>query len=248
MEVHSHTHTARKKWTHYLWEFLMLFLAVFSGFLAENFREHFVEQKREKDFIHSLLQDLYTDSSQFASVISYNKGAIKDLDTSFRFLNSPVITDSVTRILYYSNKRNWYFETLTFNQRTISQLKSAGGFRLITQQDVSDAILSYNNNIEWMAWLRTELLSSLKDSRATAFYIFNDFLVNEFDSGDAINVMHSQRKFPLLTNDKNVLIPYANKLNLRKAWLSSYTGGIGIMQTQCRNLIQLVRKKYHLAD
>ena len=46
MEVHHHahlasgeTHTSRKKWTHYLWEFLMLFLAVFCGFLAENQRE-----------------------------------------------------------------------------------------------------------------------------------------------------------------------------------------------------------------
>ena len=36
MEVHAHTHTppasggtGRKKWTHYFWEFLMLFLAVF---------------------------------------------------------------------------------------------------------------------------------------------------------------------------------------------------------------------------
>ena len=28
MEVHAHTHTPRKKWTHYFWEFLMLFLAV----------------------------------------------------------------------------------------------------------------------------------------------------------------------------------------------------------------------------
>jgi len=43
MEVHAHTHTARKKWTHYFWEFLMLFLAVFCGFLAENQREHMIE-------------------------------------------------------------------------------------------------------------------------------------------------------------------------------------------------------------
>ena len=35
MEVHAHTHTARKKWTHCFWEFIMLFLAVFCGFLAE---------------------------------------------------------------------------------------------------------------------------------------------------------------------------------------------------------------------
>ena len=47
MEVHQHTHTPRKKWNHYLWEFLMLFLVVFAGFLAENWREHIVESKRD---------------------------------------------------------------------------------------------------------------------------------------------------------------------------------------------------------
>ena len=36
MEVHSHTHTPRKKWTHYFFEFLMLFLAVTLGFLVKT--------------------------------------------------------------------------------------------------------------------------------------------------------------------------------------------------------------------
>ena len=49
MEVHAHTHTARKKWTHYLWEFLMLFLAVFCGFLAEYQLEHKIEKDRAKE-------------------------------------------------------------------------------------------------------------------------------------------------------------------------------------------------------
>ena len=48
MEVHHHSHTPGKKWAHYFWEFLMLFLAVFCGFLAENFREHQVEKKKGK--------------------------------------------------------------------------------------------------------------------------------------------------------------------------------------------------------
>ena len=36
MEVHAHSHTPRKKWTHYFWEFLMLFLAVTLGFTAKQ--------------------------------------------------------------------------------------------------------------------------------------------------------------------------------------------------------------------
>src|SRR5215213_11711783 len=39
MEVHHHSHTERKRWQHYLFEFFMLFLAVFAGFLAENWRK-----------------------------------------------------------------------------------------------------------------------------------------------------------------------------------------------------------------
>ena len=62
MEVHHHAHSERKKWTHYFWEFLMLFLAVFCGFLAENQREHMVEHKREEKFAKRLLSDLGEDS------------------------------------------------------------------------------------------------------------------------------------------------------------------------------------------
>ena len=62
MEVHAHTHTERKRFKHYLWEFFMLFLAVFCGFLAENQRENFVEHHKEKQYMVSLVEDLETDT------------------------------------------------------------------------------------------------------------------------------------------------------------------------------------------
>jgi hypothetical protein len=61
MEVHAHSHTPRKKWQHYLWEFLMLFLAVTLGFFVENQREHLVEHQREKQFVQSLFNDIKAD-------------------------------------------------------------------------------------------------------------------------------------------------------------------------------------------
>ena len=67
MEVHTHTHTARKKWTNYFWEFLMLFLAVFCGFMAENIREHKIEQYRANEFARSLVQDLQNDTAAIAT-------------------------------------------------------------------------------------------------------------------------------------------------------------------------------------
>ena len=50
MEIHHHTHPThgKKSWRSYFWEFLMLFLAVFCGFLAEYQLEHVIEHQREK--------------------------------------------------------------------------------------------------------------------------------------------------------------------------------------------------------
>ena len=72
MEIHHHPHSHHKKrWKEYLFEFLMLFLAVTSGFFVENQREHYVEGKREKEYAKSLYDDLRTDT--FTIQRTYNE-------------------------------------------------------------------------------------------------------------------------------------------------------------------------------
>jgi hypothetical protein len=71
MEVHHHAHTPGKKWTHYLWEFLMLFLAVFCGFLAEYQLEHKLEKDRAGELAVSFYDELKGDSTEMQLVIKY---------------------------------------------------------------------------------------------------------------------------------------------------------------------------------
>jgi len=61
MEVHHHPHAEKKKWTHYFWDFLMLFLAVTLGFFVENQREHVVERERATQYAKALVRDLEKD-------------------------------------------------------------------------------------------------------------------------------------------------------------------------------------------
>src|SRR6186713_3256922 len=92
MEVHAHTSRTsgtRKKWTHYLWEFLMLFLAVFCGFLAEYKLEHIIEHNREKQFITTLIEDLKSDTAQIRQVIAYKMRREKMVDSLIMYLSSP---------------------------------------------------------------------------------------------------------------------------------------------------------------
>src|ERR1700751_1530020 len=79
MEVHKHPRhvSHKKKWNEYLLEFFMLFLAVFLGFVAENVREHLVESNKEKEYMHSLLSDIKTDTAIINKSVHYNKRVCK---------------------------------------------------------------------------------------------------------------------------------------------------------------------------
>src|SRR5436853_1984113 len=62
MEIHHHGHVhEQSKWKEYLFQFLMLFLAVALGFATEKFREHQVERSMEKEYIASLVSDVTND-------------------------------------------------------------------------------------------------------------------------------------------------------------------------------------------
>src|ERR1044071_4979903 len=100
MEVHAHSHTERKKWTHYLWEFFMLFLAVTLGFFVENQREHYVEHQHEKQFIVSIVKELQADTGYVGWVL---KDTIRKeaLDTLANLIYSGNINTINTRKVYF---------------------------------------------------------------------------------------------------------------------------------------------------
>ena len=147
MEVHAHAHTTRKKWTHYFWEFTMLFLAVFCGFLAEYQLEHIIENQREKKYIGSFIEDLKSDTAFITLYIKSKVEKRKDHDSLIWYLNSPDPNRYGQRIYFYARQL-----TRTFNffpaDGTIKQLKNSGGLRLINNQQASDSIMSYDQAIE----------------------------------------------------------------------------------------------------
>ena len=67
MEVHHHpqlTHRP-KPWKEYLLEYLMIFLAVVTGFFAESLREHNSERSKEKEYLTSMFAELRVDTARY---------------------------------------------------------------------------------------------------------------------------------------------------------------------------------------
>src|SRR5690348_171776 len=99
MEAHHHPHVHHtKKWKEYLFEFLMLFLAVSAGFFVENIRDNYQEKVRAKEYAYMLMKDVIKDTLQLHDLIgfyqkcyaatdtlqqlyqSYKKGSMPDID------------------------------------------------------------------------------------------------------------------------------------------------------------------------
>ena len=151
MEVHAHTHTARKKWTHYLWEFLMLFLAVFCGFLAENQREHMVEHQREKEYAQALYDELLADSISYSNKLEIRTEKIQDCDYLAAYIKDSSL-DNLPRGFYPAFTNVFYLiNSYTFEPKdgVLSQLKSSGSLRYfkntVLQKLFGDLSVAINN-------------------------------------------------------------------------------------------------------
>ncbi|MBS1619996.1 MAG: hypothetical protein JST10_04885 [Bacteroidetes bacterium] len=148
MEVHHHSsvsgsHTGRKKFQHYLFEFFMLFLAVFCGFLAENFREHQIENKKARQYIISLISDLKDDTSSINIQVAEMKEKALLFDSLSIFMDSPALAKKNGEAVYYTSRMGIRQAPLINNTRTFDQLTYSGGFRLIREPETSNRIMKY---------------------------------------------------------------------------------------------------------
>ena len=131
MEVHHHSHSSEKKWTHYFWEFFMLFLAVSAGFLVENQREHFVEYQRAKIYAANLYDELKKDTTQLNDLSRNLKNVSSKLDTLCILIKEDHKQTVTNGMLYYYSSFVTNVEYFSSNNTTIEQLKSSGNLRIM---------------------------------------------------------------------------------------------------------------------
>ena len=248
MEVHTHTHTARKKWTHYFWEFLMLFLAVFCGFLAENQREHFIEHKREKQYVKSLYNDIKKDTAFYRRTTTYLRRSYMRLDTLIdlintgRYINEP---ETFYR-LSLSGRFMVYFE---YNNSTFEQLKNSGNLRLLRSEGLIDSITEYNNLIERRVenqesryMLSTanvnDLLWEILDSRY--------YEMEQAEEGKSVPERPKIKNPSFNKVDEQKMLKFKNLLLERQLIIAPYINFVDLLlHRRAENMLILISEKYH---
>ena len=254
MEVHKHPHhvTHKKKWGEYLLEFAMLFLAVFLGFLAENWREELVNDRKEKEYIKSYIEDLKLDTFQLRVAILIRDRIQSACDSLIVLLKSSD-RNKHTDSIYLHGLVAINIGKVPYNDRTIQQLKNSGDMRLIRAEGISDSMLVYDQVFFQMRSIEDFAAQAGNNFNIAAEAVFDPIVFQSMkplalfkSSGGFLQILPPKGSPPLMTNDPAVI----NRLALAAYVLGrSNASTIRILiklRDNATRLIDFLRKKYRL--
>lgn len=251
MEVHAHAHTPRKKWSHYFWEFLMLFLAVSLGFYAENLREKILHKKEVKTHILSMVTDLQSDIALFDS-------------TADRYIYSAQMADSLIRLLHedLSNTAEIYFTARAVtanggygyaNTKSFDQMKSAGLLRYIKPKILLDSIGAYYASFKWLE-NQTELLrlkvNEIHKGNTQVFdsYVFQQMMNVRLSGmgGRRTLIGHPEGNPPLLSKDPKDINTVSLNYHYYSTTAKFYNRSALDLKARAGRLVELIKKEFDL--
>jgi len=245
MEIHQHTHTPRKKWTHYFWEFFMLFLAVTLGFFVENQREHYIEHSRERQYMRSMVEDLLKDIQLLENESATTTQQFNGLDSLVQTINNGNLEEEEIRRMYILQKKFLYPLTLELVSRTEVQLKNAGAMRLIRNQVVNDSLINYWQLKDRILYTREAINGHRIKAKDLSFMLFDNKYYTK--SQDGFSYSTTEKKISFLPHSAALLIEFGNRIaHTRELLLFNYKRRLDVLSGTAKRLAELIKKEYHL--
>lgn len=250
MEVHHHPKVEKKNFKEYFLEFVMIFLAVTMGFIAENIREHINESEQGKQYVQSLIEDLESDTARMDDIIQFDEDKISALNSMYDCydtVTNNLIATSCMGVLIKFSKVNRPF---LINDRTIAQLDNAGGFRLLKKED-ADSILAYErmykNAHDFEATIYQEAQNNVRN---TLNELANFKIVSPLENVSSLKGADTGSSFLngalLFSDDRKLLNKWFNQLQLYLRVTKAQATLLNSLNAKATNLISFYKSKDHL--
>ena len=169
-QQHLNQFSPKKKWYVYFIDFIMLFVAVTLGFLAENVRDQQTDKNREISYLKNVHEDLLVDINKFELVISSNNLRLLMLDSLHMEINkaSPDLPS-----LYYYIRNLALRTTFESSHLGLDQIKASGGFRLIQNAKIIAGIQDYERRLNSAMKLEEIRERTLEQARFKMAVVFD---------------------------------------------------------------------------
>ena len=222
----------------------MLFLAITLGFFVENQREHFIEHKREVQFMRSYVNDLRKDIKQLDSLIKKREERMNQIDSLNFIFRSPDPDLFGQQSYYYARYLPRPFVYIP-NDATIQQLKSSGNLRLIRRPAIADTILSYDQQSRFIETIRIredQLILRIFDLINT---FFDPAVFDQMNMQD-IEFRHPPGNPMLLSKDRKSIQRFLSELQYLRTVNLGQLGWFKRRAERARNIVEYITDQYKL--
>ena len=148
MEVHHHPdlHHKKKPWKEYILEYIMIFLAVTTGFFAESLRENITSKEHVAQLCTGLVQELKIDTASLGSCISLQEVLVKNDDSLLMLLQQPLALIDKQKLQRYAVKA---YSLRPFNPSNgnISAIKNELHLKQFSNSKIATYISNYESGV-----------------------------------------------------------------------------------------------------
>ena len=248
MEVHHHGHVHEKKnpiaigWKEYVFQFLMLFLAVFCGFLAEYQLEHKIEKDRAKEYASLLIEDLKSDSAYVDQLLLQENFKIKQADSLLSLLNSEKAFNDNYKLVYHFNHVGTLIDFKPAFPVNFEQMKNSGSLRYIRNKKLTGQLSALNRQMEITAEVYNGHNQFL--SQQLRPFSIQHLNTQQYDIFSRKVLVPNPEIFDWDKKEARLL---ANKVNLVKTYdLFFLNHFLKTCKEKIKEVTGLIKKEYHL--
>jgi len=244
MEVHHHPelpHGEKKRFKEYFLEFLMIFLAVTMGFIAENIREHLSDNSKQYEYINGLVKNLESDTVILKKAIANTKIQVRGIDT-LRHVSKDQLTQLNVQDSLLLLTLKYLFSNQNFrnNDITLSQLRNAGGYRVIRKEGALDSIAVYESLNRNLTEQFSECLSIFDKARDRAGLIF------DLNAAELKFFLHPGTTPVIISYDKERIQAFYNASWFAEVALQAYNAQLKNHLLYSTHLIAYLKKLYDI--
>jgi hypothetical protein len=224
-----------KKFSDFVFEFILIFLAITGGFFANNLRENIIDRNKEKEYIVSLIHDVEQDTTSVQENLRNKTLQLKGIGRLLNYMDSINIKKDNIRFYTLFFKYMGSYEIFTTTDITISQLTNSGGMRLIRDKSVLDSIVRYYSTIH----------SNDKqlEFNITKFNEIGDLEIRYFDINEI-----NRKKGDVPLPEPVIMRELYNRIVIIQSVNVQDTVWLKQVYTKGNSLIGFLKKGYHLEN
>lgn len=248
MEVHHHPDIRKKNLKEYVFEGLMIFMAVTMGFFAEKLREDLNEHSREKEFIITMIEDAQTDIHNIDKTVDLNKIRVLKLDTiANRCFNYGSYGNNDASLYSVIKDCIKHPDFVSLVERTMIQLKHAGGMRLIQKTNAIESIIFYDEIGKKMINQQDYYEYHLKVLLDATEHLFNmKYFPLNYQTFKWEANLKNFSSAKLISQNRNKIIEFGNKAKIFQGILMFYIIRLEEAKEHAIKLVETLKKEYHI--